>query len=163
MAHRQPELIAVLGRAILDSMNPPQVCPKTGLPLFRTSLQDCPPSWVKGGVNLRVKTTPETRISTRGSRGLAVRVPSWGSKNDSAAWAGEKCVVKLEITPHKTEEEVRAGGCYYGGVPFVAGEGGYYEFVIFFDRGRTFVPRKPEDWASFVRVRASRLLEDKCC
>lgn len=82
-----------------------------------------------------------------------VQVPSWGSKHDSAAWAGETGVVKLDVAPHKTEEEVKAGGCYYGGTPYVAGEGGYYTFVVELARGRTFTPRKPEDWALFVRVK----------
>jgi hypothetical protein len=128
-------------------------CPKTGHPLYRTVLQDQPPSWVRDGVKLKVKMTPNTRITSRGSSGLTVRVPSWGSKNDSAAWAGEECVIKLEVVPHKTEEEVRAGGCYYGGRPYVAGEGGYYSYTVEFARGRTYTPRKPEEWGHFVRVK----------
>ena len=130
-------------------------CPKTGKPLYRTVLQDAPPPWVRDGVKLKVKTTPNTRLHSRGSSGLPVRVPSWGSKHDSAAWAGEECVIKLDITPHKTDAEVQAGGCYYGGTPFVAGEGGYYAYVVEFARGRTYTPRKPEEWALFVRVKAT--------
>ena len=129
-------------------------CPKTGKPLYRTVLQDQPPSWVRDGVRLKVKTTANTRM-TRNSHGLTVRVPSWGSKHDSAAWAGEECVIKLDITPHKTDAEVQAGGCYYGGTPFVAGEGGSYSYVVEFARGRTYTPRKPEEWALFVRVKAT--------
>ena len=130
-------------------------CHKTGLPLYRTVLQDQPPPWVRDGVRLKVKTTPNTRLHSRGSSGLPVRVPSWGSKHDSAAWAGEECVIKLDITPHKTDAEVQAGGCYYGGTPFVAGEGGYYSYVVEFARGRTYTPRKPEEWTLFVRVKAT--------
>ena len=130
-------------------------CPATGKPLYRTILQDEPPSWVRDGVRVKVKTTPNTRLRSRGCSGLWVRVPSWGSKNDCAAWAGEECVVKLDITPHKTDAEVQAGGCYYGGTPFVAGEGGYYAYVVEFARGRTYTPRKPEEWALFVRARTA--------
>ena len=130
-------------------------CPKTGKLLYRTVLQDAPPPWVRDGVRLKVKTTPNTRLHSRGSSGLPVRVPSWGSKHDSAAWAGEECVIKLDITPHKTDAEVQAGGCYYGGTPFVAGEGGYYSYVVEFARGRTYTPRKPEEWTLFVRVKAT--------
>ena len=70
----------------------PVLCPKTGKPLC-LSMQDAPPPWVADGVRLKVKATPNTRINTRGSRGLAVHVPSWGDKHDCAAFAGEACVV----------------------------------------------------------------------
>jgi len=128
-------------------------CPKTGNPVYRTVLQDQPPPWVRDGARVRVKATLETRLRSRGSRGLTVRAPSWGDKHDSAAWAGEEGVVRLDVTPHKTEEEVRTGGCYYGGRPYVAGEGGYYAYVVEFARGRTYTPRRPEDWGALVRVR----------
>ena len=127
-------------------------CPATGRPLYRTILQDEPPSWVRDGVRVKVKTTPSTRLRSRGSSGLPVRVPSYGDKNDSAAWAGEVGVVELDIIPHKTAAEVMAGGTYYGGTPYVAGEGGYYSYTVKFARGRTYTPRKPEDWGLLVRI-----------
>ncbi len=130
-------------------------CPATGRPLYRTILQDEPPSWVRDGVKVKVKTTPSTRLHSRGSSGLPVRVPSWGDKerkNDNAAWAGEVGTVELDIVPHKTEAEVQAGGVYYGGRPYVVGEGGYYSYTVKFARGRTYTPRKPEDWGLLVRI-----------
>ena len=127
-------------------------CPATGRPLYRTILQDEPPSWVRDGVRVKVKTTPSTRLRSRGSNGLPVRVPSYGDKNDSAAWAGEVGTVELDVVPHKTEAEVKAGGVYYGGRPYVAGEGGYYSYTVKFARGRTYTPRKPDEWSLFVRL-----------
>jgi hypothetical protein len=127
-------------------------CPATGRPLYRTILQDEPPPWVRSGVRVKVKTTPSTRLRSRGSNGLPVRVPSYGDKNDSAAWAGEVGTVELDVVPHKTEAEVQAGGVYYGGTPYVAGEGGYYSYTVKFARGRTYTPRKPEDWGLLVRL-----------
>ena len=127
-------------------------CPATGKSLYRTILQDEPPSWVRDGVRVKVKTTPSTRLHSRGSSGLPVRVPSYGDKNDSAAWAGEVGTVELDITSHKTEAEVKAGGVYYGGTPYVVGEGGYYSYTVKFARGRTYTPRKPEDWGLLVRL-----------
>jgi hypothetical protein len=131
-------------------------CPKTGHPLYRTVLQDQPPPWVRDGVKVKVKTTPSTRLRSRGSNGLPVRVPSYGDKNDNAAWAGEVGTVELDIMPHKTAAEVMAGGTYYGGTPYVAGEGGYYSYTVKFARGRTYTPRKPEEWALFVRLPKAR-------
>mgnify|MGYP000205022607 CR=1 FL=1 len=83
-------------------------CPETGKPLYRTILQDEPPPWVRDGVRVKVKTTPSTRLRSRGSNGLPVRVPSYGDKKDNAAWAGEVGTVELDIMPHKTEAEVQA-------------------------------------------------------
>lgn len=135
--------------------HPPVACPKTGKPLS-LSMSEPPPAWVRDGVKLKVKATANTRVGSRSSRGLTVRVPSWGDKNDSAAWAGEEGVIKQNIIPHKTEEEVRAGGCYYGGTPYVAGEGGYYTYTVEFSRGRTYLPHRAEDWNLFVRVKDAK-------
>lgn len=128
---------------------PPIECPKTGGALPYTG--DEVPSWFRPGAKVRVKSTPETRIK----HGSGVRCSGALSSADCAAWAGEVGEVDLDVRPHPTAAEVAAGGCWYGGAPYVAGVGGWYQLVLVFSRGRR-AHLRGSDWDLVASVKDLR-------
>ena len=123
-------------------------CPATGLPLPYSG--NDVPRWVAEGVKVRVKSTPDTRVGNRLSRGI--QMSRSRDKNDCAAWANDIGTVTRRVRPHPTQAEVDAGECWYGGKPYVAGEGGWWDWCVEFSRGRTWHPHTPDDWAKVARV-----------
>jgi hypothetical protein len=124
-------------------------CPATGKPLPYVGREV--PKWCQEGVKVRVKTTPNTRAGNRNSRGIRVS-RSWNA-DDCALWAGDIGTITRRVRPHPTQAEVDAGECWYGGKPYVAGEGGWWDWSIEFSRGRVWFPSSVEDWNQFAKVK----------